>query len=250
VYLSLDFNISYVFFHRSEVLLKISWIVVLSLIGIFLAGLGVFFSKQMTANYGKADIDKTLSSLDKLKAMQNEGAFDFKFIELEDSLNAELNTNNSNTSTKLNSNSNFGSNPNPGSNPGSDVKARDFSELKQLSDLKGQLILLNFWASWCEPCIQEFPDMIRLVEQRPNIVIVAINRDQNKEDAIKFIETFPEAKGKILFYWDPKGEITSLYGTEVLPESYLITYDFKVLKKIIGIEDWDHPNILRFLDSL
>lgn len=198
--------------------MKTSWIISLSLIGVLLAGAGIFYSKQMTANFGKADIDKTLSALDKLKVMQNEGASDFKFIELQESLN--------------------------------DVKARNFSDIKQLSDLKGKLILLNFWASWCEPCIQEFPDMINLVNQRPNVVIVAINRDQKKEDAIQFIETFPEAKGKILFYWDPKGEITSLYGTEVLPESYLITYDFKVLKKIIGIEDWDHPNILRFLDSL
>lgn len=215
-----------------------------------LAGLGIFYSKQMTANFGKADIDKTLSALDKLKVMQNEGAFDFEFIELEESLNAELDTNDSKVSAATNSNSNFGSNPNPGANPGLEVKPPDFSNLKRLSDLKGQLILLNFWASWCEPCIQEFPDMISLVNQRPNVVIVAINRDQKKEDAIRFIETFPEAKGKILFYWDPKGEITSLYGTEVLPESYLITYDFKVLKKIIGIEDWDHPNVLRFLDSL
>lgn len=193
--------------------------------GLGLAALGIFYSKQMTANYGKADIDKTLSVLEKYKVMQNEGAFDFQFTELQPGLNEVRATEN-------------------------ETASKDSRAVVKLSDLNGSLILLNFWASWCEPCIQEFPDMIGLIEKRPNIKIVAINRDQNKEDAIRFIESFPEAKGKILFYWDPKGEVTSLYGTEVLPESYLIGTNFKVLKKVVGIEDWDRPSILQYLDSL
>lgn len=205
--------------------MKTKWILILSVLGLGLAALGIFYSKQMTANYGKADIDKTLSVLEKYKVMQNEGAFDFQFTELQPGLNEVRATEN-------------------------ETASKNSRAVVKLSDLNGSLILLNFWASWCEPCIQEFPDMIGLIEKRPNIKIVAINRDQNKEDAIRFIESFPEAKGKILFYWDPKGEVTSLYGTEVLPESYLIGTNFKVLKKVVGIEDWDRPSILQYLDSL
>lgn len=205
--------------------MKTKWILILSVLGLGLAALGIFYSKQMTANYGKADIDKTLSVLEKYKVMQNEGAFDFQFTELQPGLNEVRATEN-------------------------ETASKNSRAVVKLSDLNGSLILLNFWASWCEPCIQEFPDMIGLIEKRPNIKVVAINRDQNKEDAIRFIESFPEAKGKILFYWDPKGEVTSLYGTEVLPESYLIGTNFKVLKKVVGIEDWDRPSILQYLDSL
>ncbi len=200
--------------------MKIRWMLFWIGIGAFVAIFGILAAKKMTANFGKLDIDKTLSSLEKLKTMQKDGAFDFEFVSLD-------NNNSLNDTTKLNN-----------------------STFKRLSNFKGEIILLNFWASWCEPCIQEFPDMIGLIDKRPNIKIIAVNRDQNKEEAIKFIESFPEAKGKILFYWDPKGEITSLYGTEVLPESYLIDSNFKVLKKIVGIEDWDHPNVLKFLDSI
>jgi thiol-disulfide isomerase/thioredoxin len=194
------------------------WIVVLGVVGALIAGTGIYYSKKLTSSFGQSDIDKTLSSIDKFKKMQEESVFDFEFTELDSSIK---------NSSKDNA-----------------------EPPKYLSDLKGKLILLNFWASWCQPCIQEFPDMIRLIEKRPNMKIVAVNRDVNKEDALKFIESFPEAKGKILFYWDPKGEITSLYGTEVLPESYLIGKDFKALRKIIGIEDWDSPSVLNFIDSL
>ncbi len=194
--------------------MSLKWIVFIGLIGALISGAGILYTKKIYSELGQDDIYKTLSSIGKLKKMKSEGAFDFKFTELDS-----------------------GEKPNA-------------SKITKLSDLKGNILLLNFWASWCEPCIQEFPDMIGLIEKRPNVKIVAINRDQNKEDAINFIKSFPEAKGKIFFYWDPKGEVTSLYGTEVLPESYLIGSDFKVLRKIVGIEDWDHPNVLKFIDSL
>lgn len=191
--------------------MKTKWILVLTVVSVVLAGAGIFYSKKITSNYGKADIDKTLSSIEKLKKMRTEQTFDFDFTALD------------------------------GSNAGT---------AKSLSDFKGQVILLNFWASWCEPCIKEFPDMIGLVEKMPNVKVIAVNRDSKKEDAIKFIDSFPEAKGKIHFFWDPNGEITSLYGTEVLPESYLIGKDFRVLKKIVGIEDWDAPHVLKYLETL
>lgn len=191
--------------------MKSKWILIFSILGLVLALSGVFYSKQWASSVGRVEIDKTLSAIETLNKMREEGAFDFELTPLTSDLPETA---------------------------------------KKLSDFKGQIILLNFWASWCEPCIKEFPDMIGLVEKRPDVKIIAVNRDTKKEDAIKFIESFPEAKGKIHFFWDPQGEMTSLYGTEVLPESYLIGRDFKVLKKIIGIEDWDAPHVLKYLDTL
>lgn len=189
------------------------------LVGVLASFAGIYYSKKMATRFGQEEIDKTLSAIDKFKTMQEQGAFDFKLSDLDPKLVTPLSADST-------------------SNP------------VVLSDYKGNIILLNFWASWCEPCIQEFPDMIRLVEKQPRVKIVAVNRDTNKEDALKFIDSFPESKGKIHFYWDQKGEITALYGTEVLPESYLIGSDFKALRKIVGIEDWDHPDVLRFINNL
>lgn len=209
--------------------METKWIIVLGLVGALMAAVGIYYSKKLTSSFGQSDIDKTLSSIDKFKKMQEESVFDFQFVLLDESINSVNVSDLESGKAKL---------------------ELTGAPAKKLSDFKGKIILLNFWASWCEPCIQEFPDMIRLVEQRPNIKIIAVNRDTNKQDALKFIDSFPEAKGKILFYWDPKGEITSMYGTEVLPESYLIGKDFRALRKIVGIEDWDNPNVLNFIDSL
>ncbi len=196
------------------------WIVVIGLVGLVLAGSGIMYSKKWAANYGRKDIDKTLSAIEKYKLMQTESAFDFDF-------------------TRLNL------------TQATTEKLIDDGSLKEkLSNFRGKVILLNFWASWCEPCISEFPDMLGLKKLRPDIEIIAVSRDQKIEDAVNFIKTFPESIGLITYYWDPKGEITDLYGTEVLPESYLIGKDFKVLRKIVGMEDWDNPNVLRFIDSL
>lgn len=169
-------------------------------------------------------IDSTLSSLDKLNQMQEFGAYDFNFKIL-------------NAFNKIG------------------LTAKDQEQQAEetevlLSKYKGKVILLNFWASWCEPCIKEFPDLITLVTKVPDVVIIAVSRDNRQEEAESFIRAFPESKGKIIFSWDPSGDITRAYGTEVLPESFIIKKDFKVDKKISGIEAWASDNIVDYFKYL
>lgn len=212
--------------------MSLKWIYVFCVLGLAVAMTGVFYTKQWASSFGNQEITKTLSSIEKYKKMQMEGAFDFDFnsLNLDENFDKELQIKSSSDEIKeITSKKNYD---------------------QKLSEFKGQIVLLNFWASWCEPCISEFPDMLSLKKQRPDVKVIAINQDQNLKDALKFIETFPEAKGQIVFHWDPEGKISKLYGTEVLPESYLIGKDFKVIRKIVGIEDWDHPNVLNFIDSL
>lgn len=222
------------------------WIILISIIGLILAGTGILYSKKWASSHGRKDIDKTLSAIEKYKIMQSDAAFDFEFSSLSLDKNEFADMSSATFDSK-----GTGSAGETLDSENSKTKHKSSTLPKiRLSDFKGKVILLNFWASWCEPCISEFPDMLSLKKQRPEVEIIAVNRDQNLDDAINFIKTFPESIGLITYYWDPKGEITDLYGTEVLPESYLIGKDFKVLRKIIGIEDWDNPNVLRFIDSL
>lgn len=222
------------------------WIILIGLMGLILAGAGILYSKKWASSHGRKDIDKTLSAIEKYKIMQSDAAFDFEFL----SLNLDKKQFADMSSANLDSTGKGSTGKTLDSDNGETNDKNSALPKIRLSDFKGKVILLNFWASWCEPCISEFPDMLSLKKQRPDIEIIAVNRDQNLNDAINFIKTFPESIGLITYYWDPKGEITDLYGTEVLPESYLIGKDFKVLRKIIGIEDWDNPNVLRFIDSL
>ena len=102
-------------------------------------------------------------------------------------------------------------------------KARtiDGSKNLTLEDYRGKVILLDFWASWCPPCLKSLPlynDLRREIGTE-NFEIVAINVDENTEDAMKFLEkhpvSYPIAK-------DPKGVLPGVFGVKAMPTSYLI----------------------------
>ena len=104
-----------------------------------------------------------------------------------------------------------------------------------LTDLQGQVVLVNFWASWCPPCRAEMPDMQKVFEdyQDQGFIILAINstiQDQQSE-AIDFVQayglTFP-----ILF--DFSGKVTTSYKVEALPTSFFIDRDGIIQEVVIG----------------
>lgn len=118
-----------------------------------------------------------------------------------------------------------------------------------LDDYKGKFVLLNFWATWCPPCIQELPSLNTLHrELEPNgLVVLGISVDENKEAYERFLDrwevSFPTVR-------DPEMEVASLYGTNMYPETYLIDPSGNVLRKYAGPEDWMSPEILNYLRSL
>ena len=92
----------------------------------------------------------------------------------------------------------------------------------KLSDYQGQVVLLNFWASWCGYCISEMPDMQQITQDYPNVVVLAINRSENGDVAADF------AKGLGYdFVWglDDDAAIAQLYPTDGIPYSIIIDKD-------------------------
>ncbi len=102
-------------------------------------------------------------------------------------------------------------------------KARtiDGSKNVALEDYRGKVVLVDFWASWCPPCLKSLPKYNELRRQigTANFEIVAINVDENTEDAKKFLEkhpvSYPIAK-------DPKGVLPGVFGVKAMPTSYLV----------------------------
>ncbi len=110
-----------------------------------------------------------------------------------------------------------------------------------LSDFKNKEVLINFWASWCAPCVEEFPSFVKLLQkQKGNIIILAISRDKAKEDISKFLKTFNLEKTdlEIYFIWDEDKTLSDYFGTVLLPETYLLDRSHLLRRKIIGITDW------------
>ncbi len=90
-----------------------------------------------------------------------------------------------------------------------------------LADLKGQVVMINFWASWCGPCRKEFPalDQIYAKYKPMGFALVAINVESEKADAEKFLATTP-ASFPILF--DPDNKVSGSYGVSAMPTTVLV----------------------------
>lgn len=119
-------------------------------------------------------------------------------------------------------------------------------------DHKGKLILVNFWASWCSPCLEEVPSMLKLVkEMKGKMVLIAPSQDSQMGEIEAFIKAFPEVKDpNVYIIWDKDREIAKQFKVDRLPESYLSNGSGKLAKKIIGSIQWFSPESLKYLDQL
>jgi cytochrome c biogenesis protein CcmG/thiol:disulfide interchange protein DsbE len=108
-----------------------------------------------------------------------------------------------------------------------------------LADYKGQVVLLNVWATWCEPCKIEMPSMQQLErEMGPRgLKIVAVSVDEGGADAVRQFARDYGLTFRILH--DPAGRIQRIYQTTGIPESFVINRQGRIVKKVIGATDWD-----------
>lgn len=129
------------------------------------------------------------------------------------------------------------------------VTALNGSSLK-LSDLKGKVVLLNFWATWCPPCREEIPSMMKLntaMAGKP-YQMVAVSVDEGGKPAIE--EYFRTSSNLLPAYTDPDGKAAKVYGITGVPETYVIDKNGVIVKKVIGPLAWDGPEALAYLEGL
>jgi thiol-disulfide isomerase/thioredoxin len=118
---------------------------------------------------------------------------------------------------------------------------------KQLADFKGRFVLVNLWATWCIPCVQEMPALDRLQEKLGDkLTVLAISEDRQGDTAVApFLD-----KNRIehlAIYLDPKSTATNAFAVQGLPTTYLIAPDGTILGKEEGGAAWDQPAMLATL---
>ena len=128
-------------------------------------------------------------------------------------------------------------------------------DIKALSSIEDKVIALNFWATWCAPCVVEFPQMVKLAKKNQDkMVLIFLSVDENKDDIKKFIKKYASdiPNKNIYVGWDKDKHISSsLFGTTKYPETYLITPSHKIYEKIIGADvEWNGDTMHKKIQTI
>ena len=126
-----------------------------------------------------------------------------------------------------------------------DLKGNEVS----LKDYKNHVVLINFWATWCAPCIEEMPSMVELKKtlKEKNFEILAVNLDRNRTKVEEFTREFGLNFPVLL---DPEGFTADMYKVYSIPASFLIDGKGNLVGTILGGRDWLEEEYLGFLQSL
>ena len=134
------------------------------------------------------------------------------------------------------------------------IEAHDFTgeindgRIINLKDYHHRFVLLNFWATWCVPCLKEMPDLELAYQQMGSnkLIVLAVGMGEDKRSIRKFAKkhefTFPMVADTTL-------EIARLYGVENIPITYLINPQGIIIGRALGIRDWASQELIEFMDS-
>lgn len=117
------------------------------------------------------------------------------------------------------------------------------------SDFGGKLLVLNFWATWCQPCVEEIPSLDEFQRRfrSSGVVVLGVSIDRDEKLYRRFLDrlgvSFATAR-------DPENRINAEYGTFKVPETYIIDTSGRVVQKIVGSADWSDERMTQYVRSL
>jgi len=128
-----------------------------------------------------------------------------------------------------------------------EFKVSDGTRSVDLKNLRGHVVLLNFWQTSCVPCVDELPSLERLQRAMPEVVVVGISNDEDPAAYAQFLKTYHV---DFLTVRDPSFRIPTMYGTAKIPETYVIDRKGVVRRKFVSAQEWTSPEIMDYLSRL
>ncbi len=130
-----------------------------------------------------------------------------------------------------------------------DFIVQDADHKVELRDYHGKIVVLNFWATWCPPCVEEMPSLVQLQQRLKdkNVTVLGVSVDADGDAYHKFIKDHGVDFTTVR---DPDQKSNNLYGTFKFPETYIIDRNGVLRRKFIGAVDWSQPEIVDFLTKL
>ena len=140
-----------------------------------------------------------------------------------------------------------GDHPQALAKPAPQFTISDGTQTVDLAKLRGKIVVLNLWATWCAPCIQELPSLLDLHKQMPDLAIVGVAMDQSDDVYRRFLT---DHHVEITTVRDADGRINQLYGTAQIPETYIIDKNGVLRRKFVSAQIWTSPEIKSYLAHL
>ena len=119
-----------------------------------------------------------------------------------------------------------------------------------LSTLKGKVVLIHFWATWCPPCVEEIPALSRFWEKyknRSDVALYAVSVDKDWKTIDAFSAKNPN---DLPIYIDPGAAASKRFGTVQYPETYIVNANGRVLERVPGAVSWDDPDVRKRIDQI
>lgn len=142
-----------------------------------------------------------------------------------------------------------GSRPPHVGSPAKDFSVQDSDRTVSLNQFKGQIVVLNFWATWCPPCVEELPSLMVMQERMRGrgVVVLGVSIDVDGDAYHRFLKLHGI---NFLTVRDPDQKVAGMYGTSGWPETYIIDRQGVMRRKFVGPVDWNEPEIVDFLNKL
>ena len=130
-----------------------------------------------------------------------------------------------------------------------DFTVQDSQNKFTLSQFHGQVVVLNFWATWCPPCVEEMPSLVEMQRRMKTkgITVLAVSMDADESAYRRFLR---DHNVNLYTVRDPDQKSSGLYGTFKFPETYVIDRGGVMRRKFIGAVDWTEPDVTEFLGKL
>jgi peroxiredoxin len=123
----------------------------------------------------------------------------------------------------------------------------DGRESLDIGKLRGRIVVLNFWATSCVPCIDEIPTLVELQRRVPQVTVVAVSSD---EDDALYRRFLTEYNVNFVTVRDPSYRVPHMYGTVKIPETYVIDRQGVLRRKFVSAQNWTSPEIVDYLSKL
>lgn len=130
-----------------------------------------------------------------------------------------------------------------------DFSLHDSDRNVTLAQFRGQVLVLNFWATWCPPCEEELPSLMRMQDRlrARGVTVLGVSIDVDGDAYHRFLQ---QRGVNFMTIRDPEQKIPSLYGTTGWPETYIIDRQGVMRRKFVGAVDWTSPEVVDYLSKL